>query len=170
MGDLFAGFADEGQSIPALRQNLDRLGVASPRGHRLWSTSDPHSMLTNPTYIGQVFASRVRRRPAGRHRSALLPVGCGGMGATRAVDAAEWIAVGPVPAIISQAQFDRTQERLAYNCQMARRNNQVHPYLLHGLVRPVSPMLRPLHAGRVCRPYVPDQATIGDAKPISIRR
>ena len=56
------------------------------------------------------------------------------MGATQAVDAAEWIAVGPVPAIISQAQFDRTQERLAYNRQMAQRNNRVHPYLLRGLV------------------------------------
>ena len=132
--DLFVWFADERQSIYALRQNLDQLGVASPRGHRPWSTSALHSVLTNPTYVGQVFANRVRTRPAERRRSALLPVGHSGMGATQAVDAAEWIAVGPVPAIISQAQFDRTQERLAYNRQMARRNNRVHPYLLRGLV------------------------------------
>ncbi len=65
---------------------------------------------------------------------ALLPVGRGGMGATQALDAAEWIAVAPVPAIISQAQFDRAQERLAHNRQMARRNNRAHPYLLRGLV------------------------------------
>jgi site-specific DNA recombinase len=91
-------------------------------------------VLTNPTYVGQVFANRVRTRPAGRRRSALQPVGRGGMGATQAVDAAEWIAVAPVPAIVSQAQFDRAQERLAYNRQMARRNNRVHPYLLRGLV------------------------------------
>ena len=122
--DLFVWFADEGQSIYALRQNLDRLGVASPRGHRPWSTSALHTVLTNPTYIGQVFANRVRTRPAGRRRSALLPVGHSGMGATQAVDAAEWIAVAPVPAIISQAQFDRTQERLAYNRQMARRQQR----------------------------------------------
>ena len=31
-------------------------------------------------------------------------------------------------------QFDRAQERLAYNRQMARRNNRAHPYLLRGLV------------------------------------
>ena len=132
--DLFVWFADEGQSIYALRQNLDPLGVASPRGHRPWSTSALHSVLTDQTYVGQVFADRVRTRPAGRRRSALLPVGHSGMEATQAVDAAEWIAVGPVPAIINQAQFDRTQERLAYNRQMARRNNRVHPYLLRGLV------------------------------------
>ena len=131
---LFVWFADEGKSIYALRQNLDQLGVASPRGHRPWSTSALHSVLTNPTYVGQVFANRVRTRPAGRRRSALLPVGHSGTGATQAVDAAEWIAVGPVPAIISQAQFDRTQGRLASNRQMARRNNRVHSYLLRGLV------------------------------------
>jgi site-specific DNA recombinase len=39
-----------------------------------------------------------------------------------------------VPAIIGQGQFDRAQERLAYNRQMARRNNRAHAYLLRGLV------------------------------------
>jgi len=132
--DLFVWFADEGQSIYALQRRLDRMGIASPRGHRPWSTSALHGVLTNPTYVGQVFANRVRARPAEQRRSALLPVGRTGMGATQAVDAAEWIAVAPVPAIISQAQFDRTWERLTYNRQMARRNNRVHPYLLRGLV------------------------------------
>jgi site-specific DNA recombinase len=47
---------------------------------------------------------------------------------------AEWIAVAAVPAIINQAQFDRAQERLSYNRQMARRNNRVHPYRLRGMV------------------------------------
>jgi len=132
--DLVVWFADEGQSIYALKRRLDQLGITSPRGHRPWSTSALHGVLTNPTYVGQVFANRVRARPAKQRRSALQPVGRGGMGATQAVDAAEWIAVAPVPAIISQAQFDRTQERLAYNRQMARRNNRMHPYLLRGLV------------------------------------
>ena len=132
--DLFVWFVDESQSIYALQRRLDQLGIASPRGHRLWSTSALHGVLTNPTYLGQVFANRARARPAERRRSALLPIGRSGMGAMQAVDAAEWIAVAPVPAIISQAQFDRAQERLAYNRRMARRNNQVHPYLLRGLV------------------------------------
>ncbi|MBV9579332.1 MAG: recombinase family protein, partial [Chloroflexi bacterium] len=132
--DLFTWFADEAASIYGLRQRLDRLGIASPRGERAWSSSALHGVLTNPTYLGQVFANRVRARPAERRRSALLPVGRRGIGAKRAVDPAEWIAVAPVPAIIGQAQFDRAQERLAYNRRMARRNNRAHLYLLRGLV------------------------------------
>jgi len=132
--DLFAWFADEGATIYELRRRLDQFGVVSPRGCRTWNGSALHGVLTNPTYLGQVFANRVRARPAERRRSALLPVGRSGTGATRAVDAAEWIAVAPVPALVGQAQFDRAQERLAYNRRMARRNNRVHPYLLRGLV------------------------------------
>jgi site-specific DNA recombinase len=90
-------------------------------------------VLSNPLYLGRVFANRLRTHPAERRRSALLPLGRG-EGAKRVADPAEWIAVAPVPAIIGQEQFDRAQERLAYNRQMARRNNRVHPYLLRGLV------------------------------------
>src|ERR687883_394297 len=90
-------------------------------------------VLTNPVYLGQVFANRLRPHPAERRRSALLPLGRG-EGAKRVTDPVEWIAVARVPAIIGQEQFDRAQERLAYNRQMARRNNRVHPYLLRGLV------------------------------------
>jgi site-specific DNA recombinase len=132
--DLFAWFADEGQPLYALQRRLDRLGIASPRGHRLWSSSALHGVLTNPTYLGQVFAHRVRTHPAQRRHSALLPVGCSGVGRARPVDEAEWIPVAPVPAIVGRAQFDRAQQRLAYNRRMARRNNQAHPYLLRGLV------------------------------------
>ena len=132
--DLFAWFADEGATIYELRRRLDQLGVVSPRGCRTWNGSALHGVLTNPTYVGQAFANRVRARPAERRRSALLPVGRSGTGATRAVDAAEWIAVAPVPAIVGQAQFDRAHERLAYDRRMARRNNRVHLYLLRRLV------------------------------------
>jgi site-specific DNA recombinase len=132
--DLFVWFADEGQPLYALQRRLDRLGIASPRGHQPWSSSALHGVLTNPTYLGQVFAHRVRTQPAQRRHSALLPVGCSGSGKAQLVDEAEWIPVAPVPAIVGRAQFDRAQQRLAYNRQMARRNNHAHPYLLRGLV------------------------------------
>ena len=109
--DLFARFADEGAPVTALVQHLHRLGIPSPRGHRSWSTSVLRNLLSNPVYLGQVFANRLHRHPAERRRSALLPVGRG-QGSARLVDPAEWIAVAPVPAIISQ----------------------VHRYLLRGLV------------------------------------
>jgi site-specific DNA recombinase len=131
--DLFARFADEGATVIALVQRLHRPGIASPRGHRGWSPSALRGVLTNPTYLGQVFANRLRARPAERRRSALLPIGRG-EGGKRVADPAEWIAVAPVPALVGQEQFDRAQERLGYNRRMARRNNRVHQYLLRGLV------------------------------------
>ncbi len=131
--DLFAWYADEGVTVTALVQRLGRLGIASPRGRPNWSPSALRGVLTNPIYLGQVFGNRLRARPAESRRSALLPVGRGG-GAKRVADPAEWIAVARVPAIVSQDQFDRVQERLRRNRQMARRNNRVHQYLLRGLV------------------------------------
>jgi site-specific DNA recombinase len=131
--DLFARFADEGAAVTALVQRLHRLGIRSPRGHRTWSPSALRGVLSNPIYLGQVFANRLRTRPAERRRSALLPIGRG-EGGKRVADPAEWIAVAPVPAIIGQERFDRAQERLSYNQRMARRNNRVHQYLLRGLV------------------------------------
>src|SRR3954469_24351232 len=131
--DLFAWYADEGVTVMALVQRLGRLGIASPRGRPNWSPSALRGVLTNPIYLGQVFGNRLRARPAESRRSALLPVGRGG-GAKRVADPAEWIAVARVPAIVSQDQFDRVQERLRPNRQMAGRNNRVHQYLLRGLV------------------------------------
>ncbi len=132
--DLFAWFADEGATILAIRQRLAGLGIASPRGYPTWNASALRGVLTNPTYLGQVCANRVRRHLAERRRSALLPIGRGTTGAKETLDTAEWIVVAAVPAIVGQAQFDRAQERLAYNRRMARRNNRVHAYLLRGLV------------------------------------
>jgi site-specific DNA recombinase len=131
--DLFVWFADQGAPITALVQRLDRLGVPSPCGQRNWSPSTLRAVLSNPIYLGQVFANRLRTRPAERRRSALLPLGRGA-GGKRVADPAEWIAVARVPALVSQEQFDRAQQRLAYNQKMARRNNRVHQYLLRGLV------------------------------------
>src|SRR5436190_15216882 len=37
--DLFAWFADDGTAVFTLVQRLQRLGIASPRGHRTWSPS-----------------------------------------------------------------------------------------------------------------------------------
>jgi site-specific DNA recombinase len=111
--DLFARFADEGMAVTALVQHLHRLGIPSPRGHRNWSRPALRNVLSNPIYLGQVIANRLRMPPAERRRSALLPVGRG-QGGRRLTDPADWIAVAPVPAIIGQEQFDRAQEWLSY--------------------------------------------------------
>ncbi|QDD96836.1 recombinase zinc ribbon domain-containing protein [Roseomonas mucosa] len=45
-----------------------------------------------------------------------------------------WLLVGQVPAVVSQAQFDEVQAKLATNQSFARRNNTAHQYLLRALV------------------------------------
>jgi len=131
--DLFAWYGDEGATLLGLRKRLLQLGITSPQGRRTWSSAALHGLLTNPTYTGQVFANRMRTVPARMRGSALRPVGRDGL-SQRRTDPAEWLAVARVPALVDQAQFDRVQERLAYNRSMARRNNSVHSYLLRGLV------------------------------------
>ena len=131
--NLFVWYADEGATILALIRHLAQLGIPSPKGCPTWSPSALRGLLTNPAYTGQVFANRGRMNPSRTRRSALLPVGR--RGSTRhCADPAQWIAVAHIPALITQEQFDGAAERLVYNRQMARRNNQVHPYLLRGLV------------------------------------
>jgi site-specific DNA recombinase len=131
--DLFAWFVDEGASVCELARRLRCLGIVSPSGLSSWHLSAVRGLLTNPVYTGQVFGNRLRARPVERRRSALRPVGRGG-DSRRVNDPAEWIAVATVPAIVDREQFERAQERLAYNHRMARRNNRVHDYLLRGLV------------------------------------
>jgi site-specific DNA recombinase len=98
-----------------------------------WVRAALRGLLSNPAYLGQVYANRLRTRPAERRRSALLPAGRGS-GGKRLADRAEWIPVASIPAIIAVEEFDRARDRLAYNQRMARRNNRVHQYLLRGLV------------------------------------
>src|SRR3954452_17868638 len=131
--DLFAWFVDDGASVSELARRLGCLGIASPFGLKSWCLSAVRRVLTNPVYVGQVFGNRLRARPAEQRRSALRPAGRTGE-SRRVTDPAEWIAVAPVPAIVDREQFERAQERLAYNQRMAPRNNRVHDYLLRGPV------------------------------------
>jgi site-specific DNA recombinase len=92
-----------------------------------------HGILTNPSYTGTVYIGRSRSTPARHRHSPLAPIGRGHGGHTL-TDPQEWIAVAQVPVVVSQAQFDQVQAKLAHNQQFASRNNTAHPYLLRALV------------------------------------
>jgi site-specific DNA recombinase len=131
--EIFAWYAEENLSLMGMVRRLHRLGIASPAGRASWIPSMLRNLLTNPTYVGQVFANRTRSCPPEQRRSALRPVGRAAC-TQRPTAPAEWIAVASVPAIISREVFDAAQEKLAYNQRMARRNNTAQPYLLRGMV------------------------------------
>jgi site-specific DNA recombinase len=46
------------------------MGVPAPRGGKTWSTATLRGILTNPVYVGKVYAGRVRYRPDRIRRSA----------------------------------------------------------------------------------------------------
>lgn len=75
----------------------------------------------------------MRYRAPSIRRSATHPIGRPHDSGTLAPPA-EWIPVATVPAIVTQAQFDLVQSKLAKNKSFARRHNTAHPYLLRALV------------------------------------
>ncbi len=133
VAELFSAYLEPGQSIYGLTKHLLALQVPTATGARHWNPSTIRNILHNPVYTGKAYAGRTRARVPRSRRSALLPIGQ--PGSSRAMTpAADWTFVTDVPAVVSQAQFDAVQEKLAHNQQFARRNNTVQTYLLRALV------------------------------------
>jgi len=147
---IFAWYTDleEKMSLYATAKRLSSDdGVPTPSGGQRWNVASIREILKNPAYTGTAYAQRTQTVPARQRKSALLSVGPGVSHRPRPQE--EWIPI-PVPAIISQEQFDQAQARLAFNQQIARRNNTQHHYLLRGLVSCGQCRLRCI--GRSCSP------------------
>jgi site-specific DNA recombinase len=116
VAEMYGWYADEAHSLFGLAKKLQQDGVPPPRVQGRWNVTTLRAILTNPVYAGQVYAGRIQAAPY------------------RVRPPEEWIAVAPVPAIVTQEQFDRVQTKIAQNRQFARRNNTAHRYLLRALV------------------------------------
>jgi site-specific DNA recombinase len=132
VAELFAMYREPGVSLMRLALHLDAHGVPTPSGTPHWSSPTIRGILQNPTYTGRVYAQRTQYRPPTHRRSATHPIGHP-HGTAVSQPANTWILVGQVPAVVSQAQFDEVQAKLATNRAFARRNNTAHPYLLRAL-------------------------------------
>jgi site-specific DNA recombinase len=132
--DLFAWYAEDSCSFFELARRLNRSHIPSPTGRQHWNLSTIRSMLTNPTYTGQVYANRWHRLGTLPQRAATLQPK--NRSEYTRVDAPreEWTLVATVPALVSQEVFDRVQAKLSMNRAFARRNNTSHDYLLRALV------------------------------------
>ena len=133
VAELFALYLQPVMSLAGLAKTLQQRGVSTPSGNSRWSTPTIRGILRNPTYTGQVYAQRTRYRPPQIRRSATHPLGRA-HGTATPQPAEAWIAVGPVPAIVSHEQFAQVRAKLAQNRSFARRNNTAHQYLLRALV------------------------------------
>jgi site-specific DNA recombinase len=131
--EIFARYVRPEGTLLGVAKSLHTEGIPSPRGQDYWQKSTIEGILTNPVYLGQVVAGRLRTRIPRQRQSPLLPVGRYKK-ATVVVPQSEWLRVATIPALISQEQFDQAQAKLAQNKQRARRNNTRHEYLLRALV------------------------------------
>src|ERR1700750_841403 len=129
---IFAQYLEPGGTLNRLVRRLVAQGVRTPSGRTRWWHATVRAMLTNPTYTGQVFAGRFRRRDAKRRLSPLKPIGLSGGEVRRRPE--EWTFVTKIPALITEEEFELVQAKLRRNCATARRNNHVHDYLLRALV------------------------------------
>jgi site-specific DNA recombinase len=132
--EMFAWYAEDHSSLLGLAKHLTHtLALPSPQGKKRWNPATIRGILTNPAYTGHVYAGRTRSRAARVRRSATHPIGHPHDSQVPTAPEA-WIPVASIPAIVSQAQFDAVQAKLAQNQSFARRNNKAHTYLLRALV------------------------------------
>jgi site-specific DNA recombinase len=133
VAELFALYLQDKVGLIKVAKHLYAQGVPSPTGQPRWGLATIRGLLTNPAYTGQVFAGRMRYRPAKIRRSATHPLGRPHDSATL-TPREEWIPVAQIPAIVTPAQFEQVQAKLAHNQSFASRHNTVHQYLLRALV------------------------------------
>ena len=128
---MFAWYLEPKSTLYLIAKRLTDLGLLTPTGKPRWNTSTVRGILKNPAYTGTAYANRSRPVPAINRKSAMLPIGSGQSLVPRPPE--DWIPI-QVPMIIPQDVFDRVQEKLSNNQQMASRNNTSNVYLLRGLI------------------------------------
>lgn len=131
--EIFAYYLQEETSLCGLVKHLHQLSIPAPKGDIYWTVATVRSVLTNPSYTGQVYVGRTRMTNVRARCSATHPVGKRGYGHSD-VTPENWIPVAQIPAMVTQQQFEQVKEKLSHNQQFSRRNNTAHRYLLRALV------------------------------------
>jgi len=108
VAEMFVWYAEEGRSLYRLTQKLHQDGVAPPRVQGRWNVQTLRGILTNPVYAGEVYAGRLQEA-----------CGTGATAMPRRVRPREdWITVASIPAIVTQEQFERVQDKLGRVCKL----------------------------------------------------
>src|SRR5262245_14410344 len=168
--ELFATYLEDGMTLTQLATRMPARGVPRPSGRGAWRTSTLRKLLSNPAYVGHVYAGRHATRPARQRHSPLHPPGVHGVSSVRRPPE-QWILVATIPAVVSPEVFAQVQAKLAHNQGFARRHNTAHHYLLRALVScgrcGLACTGRTVHPGPGQRSYY---LCAGKAQPISSGR
>jgi site-specific DNA recombinase len=133
VAEIYAEYLQDGVGLIKIANHLADQNIPSPTGKKRWGLATLRAILTNPAYSGRVYAGRTRPRPAQVRRSATHAIGHPHDSLVLA-PRDEWILVAEIPAVVSQAQYDLVQAKLATNQSFAARHNTAHQYLLRALV------------------------------------
>lgn len=132
--EIFIRYAEEQCTIYSLARWLEDEGVPSPTGKSTWPTGTIYGILKNPAYTGEVYAGRMRTRPAKSRHSPMQPVGRTGR-SSEIRPQEEWIAVAEIPTLVDAQCFEQVQNKLERNRKLAKRNtSEGNPNLLRALV------------------------------------
>lgn len=73
--EIFARYLSPGGTLLSVAKSLQAERIPTPRGHGYWNVSTIGRILSNPVYLGQVYAGRYHNRPSRLRQSPLKPVG-----------------------------------------------------------------------------------------------
>ena len=134
---VFQLVVNEQQSIGAIARRLTAEQIPTRRDVGHWERSVIWALLRNPAYTGQAAYRKTevveRKRPTKQARDhSFYPKHV--HSSTRDRPQEDWIRI-PVPALMSEAVFQRAHERLEANKRFSPRNTKRYEYLLSGLLR-----------------------------------
>ena len=132
--DIFRLYVYEKKTISEISRILTQNGVKTVNDKPAWSASSIRHMLKNTAYIGTAYfgktegsngvTDRIRHYRSGK---SLQP-----KHARKLISEEKWFPI-PMPAIISESDFEQAQNQLRINRELAARNTK-EPSLLQGLV------------------------------------
>jgi site-specific DNA recombinase len=133
--EMFRRYVEDQVSLGALAQWLTDEGIPTAKGRSRWDRSTVWGILRNPAYCGRAAFGKTQRtgdrprvtRPVRLRGGKLSP-----RPATRERSREEWIEI-PVPALVSEQQFELAGRRLQDNKRFASRHTK-ELTLLQGLV------------------------------------
>jgi len=121
---VYVWVGQEHLAIREVARRLNDAGVQTQGGGAAWRESSVHRVLTNPAYRGETYYHRsigkAGKQIAGPWKQ-LRPN-------------EEWIAI-PVPALVTENEWQMVQEELDRHRQTAQRHATPQRYLLQGLLK-----------------------------------
>ena len=131
---VYQWYAQEGVSIGEIARRLSASAIPTRKNKARWERSSIWAMLRNPAYAGRAAYGKTEKAERKRVTRPLRQKGgySRRSSATRERAPGQWIEIA-VPALVSEQDYARAQERLAENKRLSAKNTK-EPTLLQGLL------------------------------------